>query len=133
MNRNCKNREHFLGNTGGHFPPFNLRHPDPANTLNLGLSVLEAAGESVLTSPFCPRPSQRQVFHPNTSRWLQSRSLVIRYLRRRPRPSVLHVRSSRLLRCGRNGMCSDCAVLFDRTGQIVGTYSKQHPTEDESG
>jgi beta-ureidopropionase len=112
-------------------PPFNLRHPDPANTLNLGLSLLEAAGESGADLAILPEaftaaglPSQHiaMVAEPLTGSSVTS-------VADRARRYSMYVVAGFYVAEGTD--VSNCAVLFDRTGQIVGTYSKQHPTEGE--
>lgn len=112
-------------------PPFNLRHPDPADTQDLGLSLLEAAGESgsdlaVLPEAFTAAGLPAEHI-PTVAEPLDG-------------PSVTSVadcarRHSMYIVAGfyvaEGTGVSNSAVLFDRTGQIVGSYSKQHPTEGE--
>ena len=112
-------------------PPFNLRHPDPVNTLDLGLSLLQAAGEAgsdlaILPEAFraagLPAEQIAMIAEPLTGPSVVS-------VADQARRHSMYVVAGFYVTEGTD--VSNCAVLFDRTGQIVGTYSKQHPTEGE--
>jgi predicted amidohydrolase len=112
-------------------PPFNLRHPDPADTLDLGLSLLEAAGQQgsdlailpeTFTAAGLPAEEIRMVAEPLDGPSVAS----VADLARR---HSMYVVAGFYIAEGTD--VSNRAVLFDRAGQIVGTYSKQHPTEGE--
>jgi predicted amidohydrolase len=112
-------------------PPFNLRHPNPADTLELGLSLLEAAGESgadlailpeAFTAAGLPAEQIAMVVEPLTGPSVTA-------VAERARAHSMYVVAGFYIT--EEADVSNCAVLFDRTGQIVGTYSKQHPTEGE--
>jgi len=112
-------------------PPFNLRHPNPADTLELGLSLLDAAGESdadlailpeAFTAAGLPAEQIARVAEPLTGP-------TVTFVAERARAHSMYVVAGFYI--AEEADVSNCAILFDRTGQIVGTYSKQHPTEGE--
>ena len=112
-------------------PPFNQRTPNPDDNLRLGLSILEAAGAqradlACLPEGFMlagiPTARLRSLAEPLSG------------------PGVRAVADC----AGRHGMyvvagfyvleqgaVSNVAALFDRSGKLVCTYSKIHPTEYE--
>ena len=112
-------------------PPFNQRAPNPDDNLRLGLSILEAAGAqradlACLPEGFMlagiPTARLRSLAEPLSG------------------PGVRAVADC----AGRHGMyvvagfyileqgeVSNVAALFDRSGKLVCTYSKIHPTEYE--
>lgn len=112
-------------------PPYNLRHPDPQETLRRGLSLLDAAGAQGadlvclpegLMGAGLPGSRIREIAEPLEG------------------PSMSAIRE-RAARHGMNvvvgayvlveGRVQNLAVLIDRKGRIVGTYAKKHPTEGE--
>lgn len=116
-------------------PPFNLRNPEPRANLELGLSMLEAAGaqgvdlavlpESLLSAglPYAHaaiRAAAQSIPGPAFD--------AIADCARRHRMYVvagLPILDGERLR--------NVAVLIDRRGALVGIYAKRHPTEGEIG
>jgi beta-ureidopropionase len=112
-------------------PPYNLRYPDPADTLKLGLSLLDAAGAqgadlALLPEGFMaaglPSSRLREVAEP-----LDGPSL--RAVAERARRHSMYVVAG--FYAAVDGCISNLAVLIDRSGRLVGTYSKRRPTEGE--
>ena len=112
-------------------PPYNLRYPDPADTLRLGLSLLDAAGAqgadlAILPEGFMaaglPAARLRQVAEPLDG---PSMKAVAQSARRHSMYVVAGFYAAV------DGGIANLAVLIDRSGRIVGTYSKQRPTEGE--
>src|SRR4051794_12139648 len=112
-------------------PPFNLRHPDPADTLKLGLSMLEAAGAqgadlALLPEGFMaaglPATRLRAVAEPLDG---PSMRAIADCARRHSMYVVAGIYAAV------DGGIDNLAVLIDRSGRLVGTYSKQRPTEGE--
>jgi predicted amidohydrolase len=112
-------------------PPFNLRHPDPADTLRLGLSMLEAAGAdgadlALLPEGFMaaglPASRLRQIAEPLDGPSLRAVADCAR------RHSMYIVAG---FYAAVDGGISNVAALIDRSGRLVGTYAKRHATEGE--
>lgn len=112
-------------------PPFNLRHPEPADTLRLGLSLLETAGEQGADLACLPEgfmaaglPLERvsSVAQPIPGPAFDAVAECAR------RYAMYVVAGFYALADGR---VHNVAVLIDRQGNLVGTYSKNHPTEQE--
>jgi beta-ureidopropionase len=112
-------------------PPFNLRHPDPQDTLALGLSMLDAAGSqgadlACLPEGFIaaglPGKQIREVAEPLDGPSMQA-------VAAKAKAYKMYVVAGTYARV--NGRVENMAVLFDRSGRIAGTYSKKHPTEGE--
>ncbi|MBA3518298.1 MAG: carbon-nitrogen hydrolase family protein [Rhizobiales bacterium] len=112
-------------------PPYNLRHPDPADTLALGLSLLDAAGSQgadlvCLPEGFIaagmPGSRIREIAEPLTG---PSMSAVAERAKRHG----MYVVAGSYARIGERVF--NVAALFDRSGRLVGTYAKRHPTEGE--
>jgi len=113
-------------------PPYNLAHPDPAETLARALALIDAAGaqhadlvclpETFMTAGL-PATKARAIVEPidgPTFKALAERA-------RRHRLNLvagMHVLEE-------DGIVSNIAVLYDRDGGLVGSYSKRHPTEGE--
>ncbi|HYY15178.1 MAG TPA: carbon-nitrogen hydrolase family protein, partial [Gammaproteobacteria bacterium] len=112
-------------------PPYNLRHPDPQDNLRLGLELLDAAGKqradlAVLPEGFMAaglpgarlgeiaQPIPGPAFDAVAERALQYGMYVV---------AGFYTKSGNRL--------YNAAVLMDRSGQLVGTYAKNHPTEGE--
>ena len=131
MNRIVKIATTSLATLEDTSPPFNLRHPDPANTLKLGLSLLEAAGESGADLAILPETFTAAGL-PAGQIAMVAESLSgpsVTAVGDCARRYSMYVVAGFFLTEGTD--VSNCAILFDRTGRIVGTYSKQHPTEGE--
>jgi predicted amidohydrolase len=112
-------------------PPYNLRYPNPADTLKLGLSMLDAAGAqgadlAVLPEGFMaaglPASEIPIVAEPLDGPSFQA----IAELARRHSMYVVAGFYAAI-----DGNISNVSVLIDRSGRLVGTYSKRHPTEGE--
>jgi beta-ureidopropionase len=112
-------------------PPYNLRYPNPADTLKLGLSMLDAAGAqgadlAVLPEGFMaaglPASEIPIVAEPLDGPSFQAIAEVAR------RHSMYVVAG---FYAAVDGNISNVSVLIDRSGRLVGTYSKRHPTEGE--
>src|ERR1700754_2163109 len=102
-------------------PPFNLRYPNPQDTLKLGLSMLDAAGAqgadlAVLPEGFMaaglPATSIPEVAEP---------------LAAKARRHSMYVVFGAYTKV--DGHIENLSALIDRTGRLVGTYSKRHATE----
>jgi predicted amidohydrolase len=112
-------------------PPFNLRYPNPADTLKLGLSLLEAAGAQGADLALLPEgfmaaglPASRL---PDVAEPLDGPSMAaIAAVARRHSMYVVAGAYTAV-----DDGIANLAVLIDRSGRIVGTYSKQRPTEGE--
>jgi len=112
-------------------PPYNLRYPDPADTLKLGLSLLNAAGAqgaelALLPEGFMaaglPSSRLREVAEP-----LEGPSF--RAVAECARRHSMYVVAG--FYAAVDGGISNVAVLIDRSGRLVGTYAKRRPTEGE--
>lgn len=112
-------------------PPFNLRHPEPADNLRLGLAMLEAAGRqnadiALLPEGFLgaglPASGLLSVAEPLSG---PSMTAIADCARRH---AMYVVTGFHLLEEGR---LFNIAVLTDRSGTIIGKYAKKHPTEGE--
>ena len=112
-------------------PPFNLRYPEPADNLRLGLAMLEAAGQqradiAVLPEGFIaaglPAGRLRSVAEPLSGPSMSAIADCARRHRMYAVTGFFVVEDGRLF---------NVAVLIDRSGKIVGKYAKKHPTEGE--
>ena len=112
-------------------PPFNQRIPNPDDNLRLGLSILEAA--AALRADLVCLPEGFMLAGIPTAR-LRSLAEPL------SGPGVRAVadcagRHSMYVVAGfyvlEQGAVSNVAALFDRSGKLVCTYSKIHPTEYE--
>jgi hypothetical protein len=117
----------------GYAPPFNQRPPDPQGNLKLGLSILEAAGTlrvdvACLPEGFMfagmPTARLRSLAEPITGPSIQAVAVCAR------RHSMYVVAG--LYVAEADGI-ANVAALFDRSGDLIATYSKIHPTEYEIG
>lgn len=112
-------------------PPFNLRHPDPADTRQLGLSLLDAAGAqgadlAVLPEGFIAAGLPAKQI-PEVAEPLDGPTL--RAVAERARKYSMYVVAGSYAKV--DGRIANVAALFDRSGRLVGTYAKQRPTEGE--
>lgn len=114
-------------------PPYNLSEPDPAETFARGLELVDAAGAQhadliCLPETFAAAglPSARiaEVAEP-----IDGPSFAA--LSDRARANRVNLVAGAFLK--RNGRIENVAVLFGRNGELIGTYSKRHPTEGEIG
>jgi predicted amidohydrolase len=112
-------------------PPFNLRYPEPADNLRLGLAMLEAAGRqnadiAVLPEGFLaagvPAKRLRSVAEPLSG---SSMTAIADCARRH---SMYFVAGLHVLE---DGLLFKIAVLIDRSGKIIGKCAKKHATEGE--
>jgi predicted amidohydrolase len=112
-------------------PPFNQRTPDPDDNLKLGLSILEAAGAqradlACLPEGFMlagiPTARLRSLAEPLSGPGVRAVADCAR------RHGMYVVAGFYVLE---QGSVSNLAALFDRSGNLVCTYSKVHPTEYE--
>lgn len=114
-------------------PPYNLRHPEPAENLRLGLSLVDAAGAQkpdliVLPETFIAAGIPLQP------------GALVSVAQSIPGPTfdLLAERAQRYqsyivagLPLLEDGKVKNVAVLIDRGGKLVGLYAKMHPTEGE--
>ncbi len=112
-------------------PPFNLRAPDPAENLQLGLALLDAAGAggadlACLPETFMaaglPGDAIRTVAQPIPGPAFDA-------VAERARRHHMYVVAGFFAR--RDERIFNVAALIDRRGQLCGTYAKLHPTEGE--
>jgi predicted amidohydrolase len=112
-------------------PPYNLRYPNPQDTLALGLSLLDAAGAqgadlAVLPETFIaaglPGAQIIDVAEP-----LDGPSF--RAVAEKAKRHGMYVVAGFFAEM--DDAIFNIAALFDRSGELVGTYSKQRPTEGE--
>lgn len=112
-------------------PPHNLRHPDPAENLRLGLALLDAAGRqrpdlAVLPETFMAAglasDAIRSVAQPIPGPAFDA---VADCARRH----AMNVVAGFFLSDG--DRVSNVAAIIDRSGKLGGIYSKTHPTEGE--
>lgn len=115
----------------GYAPPFNQRPPDLQDNLKLGLSILDAAGAlgvdiACLPEGFMfagmPTARLRSLAGPITGSSIQAVADCAR------RHSMYVVAG--LYVAEADGI-ANVAALFDRSGDLIATYSKIHPTEYE--
>jgi beta-ureidopropionase len=112
-------------------PPFNLRVPDPAENLQLGLSLLDAAGAhgadlACLPETFVaaglPGDVIRAVAQPIPGPAFDAVAERARRYHMNIVAGFFVLQDEGLF---------NVAVLIDRQGQLAGVYAKQHPTEGE--
>ena len=112
-------------------PPYNLSHPDPHATFARALALIDAAGAQQADLVCLPEtfmaaglPASRiaELAEPIDGPSFQA-------LSERARRHRIHVVAGMFVRTG--GRIENLAVLIDRDGKLVGSYSKRHPTEGE--
>jgi predicted amidohydrolase len=112
-------------------PPFNLRHPDPAATLALGLKLLDAAGRqgvdlALLPEGFVgaglPAARLRGIAEPIPGPTFDAVAALARKHRMHVVAGFFTVAEGRLY---------NIAALIGRDGSLLGQYAKRHPTEGE--
>ncbi|HET7717672.1 MAG TPA: carbon-nitrogen hydrolase family protein [Bauldia sp.] len=112
-------------------PPFNLRYPKPQDTLALGLSLLDAAGAQGADLALLPEGFMAAglpaVQIPDIAEPLGGPSF--RAVAERAKRYGMYIVAGFYAEVG--GTISNLAALIDRNGELVGTYSKQRPTEGE--
>jgi beta-ureidopropionase len=120
-----------LATLEGFAPPYNLTEPDPHETLERGLNLIDAAGSlnadlvclpETFVASGLPAARIRDIVEPiggPTFRALAGRA----HRHRINLVAGMHVLEGDVI--------SNIAVLYDRAGQLVGSYSKKHPTEGE--
>jgi predicted amidohydrolase len=112
-------------------PPFNLRYPNPGDTLKLGLSMLDAAGAqgadlAVLPEGFMAAGLPATAI-PEVAEPLDGPSFKA-VAEKAKRHSMFVVAG---FYAKVDGHIENLSALIDRSGRLVGTYSKRHPTEGE--
>jgi predicted amidohydrolase len=112
-------------------PPFNLRQPDPAETLKLGLSLLDAAGAqgadlAVLPEGFTAAGLSSSRI-PEIAEPLDGPAF--RAVAERARRHAMYVVAG--FYAVVDSEIRNVSVLIDRTGSLAGLYAKRHPTEGE--
>ncbi len=112
-------------------PPYNLSEPDPAETFARGLALVDAAGAQHADLVCLPEtfaaaglPSARIA---DLAEPIDGPSFAA--LAERARTNRVNLVAGAFLK--RGGAIENVSVLFDRDGELVGTYSKRHPTEGE--
>lgn len=112
-------------------PPYNLRYPDPKDTLALGLSLLDAAGAQGADLALLPEGFMAAglpaVQIPDVAEPLDGPSF--RAVAGRAKRHGMYVVAGFYAEV--DGAISNLAALIDRNGDLVGTYAKQRPTEGE--
>lgn len=112
-------------------PPYNLRHPDPAENLKHGLGMLDAAGRqrpdlAVLPETFMaaglPSDAIRSVAETIPGPAFDAVADCARRYAMNVVAGFFVSERDRL---------SNVAALIDRSGRLIGLYSKTHPTEGE--
>jgi beta-ureidopropionase len=112
-------------------PPYNLRHPDPADNLKLGLSLLEAAGEQKVDLVCLPEafmaaglPGSQISSIAQTipgPAFDQVAQYALKYSMYVVAGFYIHIEEQ----------IFNVAALIDRKGNLAGLYAKNHPTEGE--
>ena len=112
-------------------PPYNLRYPNPADTLKLGLSLLEAAGAQGADLALLPEgfaaaglPASQL---PDIAEPVDGPSF--RAVADCARRHSMYVVAG--FYAAVDDGISNIAALIDRSGRLVGTYAKRRPTEGE--
>lgn len=112
-------------------PPYNLSHPDPNETFARGLGLIDAAGAmkadliclpETFKAAGLPASRIRELAEPIDGPSMQA-------LAERARRHRIHIVAGLFIIA--DGVVSNVAVLLDPSGKLVGTYSKNHPTEGE--
>lgn len=112
-------------------PPYNLRHPDPADNLKLGVSLLAAAGEQGADLACLPEgfvaaglPLERvsAVAEPVPGPAFDA-------VAEQARRYKMYVVAGFYAREG--DRIYNVSALIDRRGELVGAYAKNYPTEQE--
>lgn len=112
-------------------PPYNLRHPSPADNLRLGLDLLEAAGAqgadlACLPEGFMaaglPLSRVREVAEPIPGPGFDAVASCARRHR-------MYVVAGFYARLGER--VHNVAAVIDRQGKLAGLYAKRHPTTGE--
>ncbi|MCX5516587.1 hypothetical protein C3941_25570 [Kaistia algarum] len=112
-------------------PPYNLSHPDPDATFARGLDLVDAAGAMKADLVCLPETFKAAGLPASRIRELAEPldGPSIRILAERARRHRMHIVAG--LFAWIDGEIHNVAVLIDRDGRLVGTYSKKHPTEGE--
>lgn len=112
-------------------PPYNLAHPDPEATFARGLALIDAAGAQKADLVCLPETFKAAGLPASRIRELAEPldGPSVRALAERARRHRMHVVAGMFALI--DGEVSNIAVLLDRDGNLVGTYSKKHPTEGE--
>src|ERR1700761_8731004 len=112
-------------------PPYNLSHPDPRATFERGLSLIDAAGAQRADIVCLPEtfmasglPASRiaELAEPADGPSFQA-------LGERAKRFGIHVVAGMFVRTATG--VENIAVLIGRDGKLIGSYSKNHPTEGE--
>jgi predicted amidohydrolase len=110
---------------------FNYRQPDPADNLKLALSMLEAAGQqradlACLPEGFMaaglPASRLRDIAEPLSGPVFAAIADCAKRHAMNVVAGLYAVENDRLV---------NLAVVIDRSGKLIGRYSKRHPTEGE--
>lgn len=131
MNRIARIATTSLATLENFAPPYNLAVPDPRETLERGLKLIDAAGaleadlvclpETFVASGL-PGARVRDIVEPIDGP-------AFGMLAERARRHRINVVAG--MHVLEDGIISNIAVLYDREGRLVGRYSKKHPTEGE--
>lgn len=112
-------------------PPYNLAHPDPDATFQRGLMLIDAAGAQKADIVCLPEtfkaaglPAARIAALAEPIDGPSFQALAERAKRHR-----IHVVAGLFVRSG--DRIENIAVLIGRDGTLIGSYSKNHPTEGE--
>lgn len=112
-------------------PPYNLRHPDPAENLRRGLAMLDAAGQqradlAVLPETFMAAGLPSRAIRAVAESFPGPTFDAVADCAKRHAMNVVAG-----LFVSEGDRVSNVAALIDRSGCLVGLYSKTHPTEGE--
>lgn len=112
-------------------PPYNLSEPDPGETFARGLALVDAAGAQ-RADLICLPETFSAAGLPSTRIADLAEPLdgpTFAALSQSARANAVNLVAGAFLK--RRGRVENVSVLFDRQGEIVGIYSKRHPTEGE--
>jgi predicted amidohydrolase len=112
-------------------PPHNLRHPDPADNLTLGLAMLDAAGRNKADLAVLPETFMAAGLPSHAIRSVAQSIPGVAFdaVAQRARRHAMYVVAGFFIADA--DRVSNVAALIDRSGELVGIYSKTHPTEGE--
>ena len=112
-------------------PPFNLRYPEPADTRRWGCRSSTPPARKARISRSCRRASWPPGFPPRRSPTSPNRSTADRSAPSPSAPASTRCTSSPASTPRWTAPFRTSAALIDRSGRLVGIYSKQRPTEGE--
>jgi beta-ureidopropionase len=116
-------------------PPYNLRHPSKQENLDLGLSLLDAAGKQQVDLACLPEAFTTAGMLYAASTFANVAEPLdgptFQALAERARRYEMYVVAGLPVVVG--AQFQNVAVLINRQGELVGKYAKMHPTDGEIG